>query len=175
MKLGTDFGINLNEVEEQGKFAPLPAGKYLVQVTDNEVKQTKAKTGTYLKVTLEVISDEYKGRKLFQNFNLVNPNEEAVRIGRGQLKSFVKACHMDATSADFDTNDLQGAQAWATVKIKNDPTYGDGNEITGFEPIEVSSEQKKMVKDAKKIFGPGTKAVYQTSSKPRAQDSDVPF
>ncbi len=83
-------GFNANEHESQS-FEPLPVGDYLCVIVASEEKQNSKGTGSYLKMELEVIGDAGKGRKLWVNLNLNNPNPDAVRIAQGELSSICKA------------------------------------------------------------------------------------
>ena len=68
-----------------GDFSPLPAGIYEAIITDTEMRETKAGDGKYLALTYEIVGDEYKGRLIWDNLNLVNPSEKAVAIGKRKL------------------------------------------------------------------------------------------
>jgi hypothetical protein len=70
--------VNLTDVEVKD-FEAIPAGKYIVQVTDSEMKQTKGGEGAKLPAGTDMINWEftvvraengdetYKGRKLWTN------------------------------------------------------------------------------------------------------------
>ena len=83
-----DFSnINFDAVEVAPSFEPLPAGNYKCVITDREQKSTKAQTGSYLQLKIEVIEGHYTGRVVFDRLNLVNPNATAVEIATRTLKS----------------------------------------------------------------------------------------
>lgn len=89
--LGDVFGgQSANDIEERS-FDPLPMGDYTLVVTDSEMKATKSGTGEYLSLKVEVVEGKYKGRKLFANFNIKNPNAEAVSIARAELAALCRA------------------------------------------------------------------------------------
>lgn len=117
---GTDFEI-------------LPENEYHVQCTDVALKDTKKGDGKYIFVTLEVISDpKYNGRKIFQNFNVVNPNPKAVEIGMKQLKSFLTCCKFSNPNKLERVDDLVGLRCYVKTKIKKDAEYGDRAEVHYF-------------------------------------------
>ena len=60
-----------------------------------EWKETKDKTGGYLNLKLEIIDGNYKGRLLFENLNLQNSNEKAVKIAQETLAKICKAIGKD--------------------------------------------------------------------------------
>ncbi len=68
-----------------GDFSPLPAGIYEAIITDSVMMETKKGDGQYLKLTYEIVGDDYKGRLVWDNLNLVNPSEKAVAIGKRKL------------------------------------------------------------------------------------------
>jgi hypothetical protein len=83
-----DFSnINFDAVEVAPSFEPLPAGNYKCVITDHEQKPTKAQTGSYLQLKIEVIEGHYTGRVVFDRLNLENPNATAVEIATRTLKS----------------------------------------------------------------------------------------
>ena len=83
-----DFSnINFDAVEVAPSFEPLPAGNYKCVITDHDQKPTKAQTGSYLQLKIEVIEGHYSGRVVFDRLNLKNPNATAVEIATRTLKS----------------------------------------------------------------------------------------
>jgi hypothetical protein len=59
-------------------------------ITDSEMK-TSQKGGQYLKLTVELIEGQYKGRKVFANLNLKNSNPEAEKIAKISLGDICRA------------------------------------------------------------------------------------
>ena len=86
-------GLNFNaDAEEPFRdFSALPAGEYMCVITDSPVKTTKAGTGQYLELKLQVIEGEYKDRNLWVRLNIINPNPVAVQIARSELGAICKA------------------------------------------------------------------------------------
>lgn len=84
-------GFNANEVEPRAAMVPLPAGDYIGMIVNTEEKATSAGTGMFLSLTLEVCDGEHTGRKLFENLNLRNPSEDAVKIARSTLSAICRA------------------------------------------------------------------------------------
>jgi hypothetical protein len=52
-------GFNALEIEPATSYEPLPADWYKAVITDTEEKPTKAQTGSYLQLTIEVIEGQY--------------------------------------------------------------------------------------------------------------------
>lgn len=125
---------NPKKVEAQTEFDALPAGDYAMIATEGEIKDTKAMNGKYVQFTNEVIEGQYKGRKLWTRFNVVNPNDKAVQIGRSQLKQFAESIK------NPDANDVSAflnKPFVGKVTMKNDAQHGASNDVKGFKPYGV--------------------------------------
>ena len=129
------FNYTADFTDVQSDFEPMPVGDYQVVCVNAEKKATKAGTGEYIKMEFDVMGDSqgnFKGRKLWHNINFNNPNPKAQEIGRQQLNGYMLACNLQGVT---DTAQLQGYAVIASVKIKRDEQYGDGNEIKAFKAI----------------------------------------
>jgi hypothetical protein len=116
--------LNLTDVRDD--FC-IPAGDYNLLVKESELKQTKAMTGEYIKLTLEIRGGGYDGSTLFEMYNVKNPNEKAVNIGLSALKRLMKS----AGRTNFEINsvgELCGLQFAAEIAIRSD-AFGDKNYI----------------------------------------------
>jgi hypothetical protein len=82
--------FDATEVSPEGSFEPVPEGWYRVVITDAEEKPTKAQTGSYLQLTVEIVEGQYQGRKIFDRLNLKNPSQTAVNIANTKLSQI---CH----------------------------------------------------------------------------------
>jgi hypothetical protein len=114
----------------------IPAGSYLVTLTEAVIKETKSGDGEYINAKFRINEGDHEGRSLFMMFNIKNKNAQAVNIGHQQLKSFMKA----AGFTDFvikAVSDLEGASATAVVKNKTDD-YGEKAVISYFKPASKS-------------------------------------
>ena len=69
------ISFNATQVQPQASFDPIPAGKYICQIVESEIKSTKAGTGQQLVLTWEVLDGEFKGRKVWDRLNISNPNK----------------------------------------------------------------------------------------------------
>lgn len=114
---------------DNNSFDVMPPGKYVVEATDAIVKDTRAGTGQYIKVTFSVLEpSEFANRKMWQNFNIKNPNPEAVEIGKSQLKGFMESAGMTKDTID-SVHELIGLKTTAHVVIERNTQYGDSNRI----------------------------------------------
>lgn len=126
--------FNATEVEPLGEFKPIPEGKYLAAIVDSVEKQTKAGTGSYLELKLEVLDGEFKGRNLWSRLNLNNPNQQAVDIARAELSAI---CHAVGVMTPDDSLELHDIPMTITVKCKNRADNGQiTNEVKGYQARE---------------------------------------
>lgn len=124
-------GFDAAQIEPTGSYDPIPAGWYRVVFTDAEEKPTKAQTGSYLQLSVEVIEGEHQGRKLVERLNLNNPNQTAVEIAQRTLSAI---CRAIGVMTPRDSSDLLNKPLMAKVAVK--PAQGDysaSNEIKGYE------------------------------------------
>lgn len=101
-------------------FDPIPPNWYNVSVTSSDIVETKAKDGKYIKLEFTVIDGEYKGRKIWENLNIINKNPVAVEIAQ---KALATLCRAVGKKAIADTQELHGIAFQAKVKII--PAQGD--------------------------------------------------
>lgn len=99
-------GFNAADVEPSVGYEPIPAGDYLVAITDSEMKPTKSGVGQYLQFTLQVLEGEFKGRLLWARLNLDNPKAEAVRIARAELSAVCRAVGVLAPKDSIELHDI---------------------------------------------------------------------
>ena len=109
----------------------LPEGVYEAVITDSRMQTTKSGTGEMLVLTLEVISGDYKGRKLWDRLNLVNPNPTAVALARQTLAHLCLAIGVHQL---HDTIELHNRPLLALVRVRKTPDGEHQNEIKGYRP-----------------------------------------
>jgi hypothetical protein len=127
-------GFNAAEVEPNASYEPLPAGWYKAVITASEEKPTKAQTGSYLQMTLEVIEGQHQGRKLIERLNLNNPNATAVEIAQRTLSGICRAVGILTPRTSYDLHDKP---LMVKVKVKaGEGQYGPSNEIVEYAPPE---------------------------------------
>jgi hypothetical protein len=110
-------------------FAPLPDGWYAVTVSEADVKATKAGTGSYIKLRLDVTGPSHQGRVVFGNINIRNPNPKAEEIGNQQLGELMRAVGLPRLE---DTDQLIGRHLSIKLVTRSSEQYGDQNEIKAF-------------------------------------------
>lgn len=127
-----NMDIDLNTVEEVSGGA-IPAGEYPAQIEEAELKDTKDGTGKYIRTQWSITGEKLQNRKFWFNFNIVNKNEQAVRIGLGQLKSMILASGATTTKVT-DASQIVGLECLVKLKVVTD-SYGESNEVTAFKKL----------------------------------------
>lgn len=138
---------------------PLPAGWYAMQIVDSEICKTKAGTGSYLKLELEIVEayhPTHKGRKVFENLNLWNANKQAVEIANNTLAAICKATGVNGRAENFNTDVLHRKPLAVKLKReKGNDEYEESNRVTGYDALGAR-------------FGPGAAAAGIPGSPPRS-------
>jgi hypothetical protein len=137
--LGQTFDANELPQGTGGNFEPLPEGNYNATITQAELKDTKDKTGQYIKLRLDITGPSHQGRVIFSNLNIKNPSAEAEEIGRQHLGDIMRAVGLAKVT---DTDQLIGGNVNIKLAIrdkrtdeKTGKTYEASNEVKGYRAI----------------------------------------
>ena len=126
-----NYKADLNDTEQS--FDVVPADRYKAVIEASDYVPTKAGTGKILKLTYQIIDGNFKGRKIFNNLNLENPNQQAVTISRQTLNGICKACNVTDLQ---DSSQLHDISMMIDVTVKEDTQYGMQNNIKKHVAIE---------------------------------------
>lgn len=128
------INFDATKVQPQEAFTVIPAGSYIAQIEESEIKATKSGTGSMLKLKWKILDGQYKNRVIFGNLNIVNANPEAEKIGQRQLSAL---CHATGVMQLADTVQLHNRPCKIKVKVRVDESgkYDDQNEVSAFEAI----------------------------------------
>lgn len=129
-----NFSFDATTVEPDSGMSPIPAGSYIAQAIESEIKPTKNGTGQYVQFTWKVLDGQYKGRLIFDRINVKNANQVAEQIGQKQLSAL---CHAAGVLRLQDTMQLHNRPVKVRVVMRKDDQYGDSNEVKGYEPAGV--------------------------------------
>jgi hypothetical protein len=156
-----DFlGFNPYETEAaesfEGRQEPIPNGTYKAVVTSAVRKHNKNNTGWFWELVFTIIEGQHEGKTVVFRCNMVNPSEEAVAIGRGQMRRFLDAI---GNLEPKDESELCHIAVSITVGCKKD-TYvnrkgekaeGIFNEIAKIDPyFKESSKEEVTAKEQSK-------------------------
>jgi len=126
-------GFNALEIEPATSYEPIPADWYKAVITETEEKPTKAQTGSYLQLTIEVIEGQHQGRRVFERLNLKNPNSVAVEIAQRSLSSI---CRSIGVNNPQNSEELMDKPLMIKVAVKPaQGEYGASNEIKGYDAV----------------------------------------
>lgn len=129
-----DLNFDATQVEPDKGFGdPLPTGWYNVAIDESEMKPTTEGTGSYLKLRFDVLDGQYKGRKIWEQLNLRNPNAQTVEIAQKQLSAI---CHAVGVLKPAKSEELHNKPL--KVRVGQKPAsggYDAGNKITAYKNI----------------------------------------
>lgn len=124
------LNVDMTHVDPTPRFDPIPAGDYLVTITESETKPTKDGSGQYLSLKLEVQHGEFAGRVLFDRLNLWSSNHKAKEIANRQLSQI---CHAVGVLQVQDSQQLHYKPLVAMVKLRPaDGQYDASNDVKGY-------------------------------------------
>jgi hypothetical protein len=123
------FSFNASTIEpmQPRSFGPLPNGDYEMIIVKSDVKATKAGTGHYLELEMQVVAGEFSGRRHWERLNVDNPNKTAQDIAEAALAAL---CFAVGVTDMTDTVQLHDIPFVAHVEI--DRKEPDRNRITGY-------------------------------------------
>ena len=132
---GNLAGFDANQ-HEPNQFDVLPAGDYDVCIVASEMKPTKAGTGKYLELKLQVLGGQYQNRFLWDRLNIDNPNATAVTIAKGTLSAI---CRAVGVLTPRDSAELHNRPLKAVVRVGKDGSNNPSNEIKGYKSRHVGA------------------------------------
>lgn len=127
-----DTSFDATSVEPTTAYELLPAGKYRAQIVESEMRVTRNGMGQFLWLMLDILEGEQKGRKIFDQLNLVNPNPTTVEIAQRSLSAI---CHATGKMHVSDSEELHLIPMTIQVKVKPPKNgYGESNAIAYLPP-----------------------------------------
>lgn len=157
--------------ESKGSSEALPAGKYTLQLENAEELLTKSGTGVMLKCRFAVVDGAYKDQLIFSQYNIKNPNKQAVEIGISELKALTVACKRTWDAVRENTDILLFIPFSATLGFEKeninpatDRPYPPRNRILRYAPYATTAREAPPVQRAAK---PAMRAALP--------DDEVPF
>ena len=127
-----DTAFDASGIEPTTPYELLPVGKYRAQIVESEMRVTKNGMGQFLWLMLDILEGEYKGRKIFDQLNLVNPNPTTVEIAQRTLSAI---CHATGKLQVGDSEELHLVPMTIQVKIRPPKNgYGESNAIAYLPP-----------------------------------------
>ena len=129
-----EFHIDLSDVKEEdienaNSFEPIPVGRYTLKAEEWDVKTSK-NTNQYIAVTFSVISEDYKTRKIWQNYAV---GAAQGKFARTLVKAWALATGENIRSINKGSlNSLLERSFDAMVGIEKSEGYKPKNKIEQF-------------------------------------------
>jgi hypothetical protein len=154
----------------QRDYENLPNGTYVLEVTASEVKPTSRGDGTILKLTYDVVEpDQFKGRKIFANMNLENPNPTAQEIGQRELAALCRATGLDSIEDSEQLHFIGFTAKVGMGKPSKDGQHAAKNEVKKFYfPDEGNIPDAAIDADAAPTPANDNRPAANTNSRPAA-------
>ena len=125
------FDFDASTVAPQASTSPIPAGPYLAQVIESDIKDLASGNGKGMKLTFEIIDGQYKGRRIWENLNIQHTNEDSQRIAQSQLSAL---CHAVGVIKLRDTAARQMKPVYIKVTVREaEGKYQASNNVKGYE------------------------------------------
>jgi uncharacterized protein DUF669 len=114
----------------EGTDQPIPSEWYSAQIVETSVEHARNGNGTYLLAVFEILSGDYKGRRIFHNITLQNASQQAVEIGQRLLKDIYDNVGVTGPTRDIQVMLFKPVMARVGIKRDKDGVYADRNCIT---------------------------------------------
>ena len=112
--------ISWNKDVQPSDFDSLLDAKYDFLIVNAETKIPKSNLGEMLSLELDVISDNAKGRKQFENWCYIHENDIVAEIANQNIKALAAACSIDNLTEE---KQLIGKKFSATLKTSKCGSY----------------------------------------------------
>lgn len=122
---GLGMQFNAGQHAERQHNSLMPAGWYVVQIVNSEIKPTKTPGGARLNVQFKIMDGDFAGRVMFGGYNVKNANPVAVQIAMEELAELSRAVKVPVWN---DTEQLHGIPFNLKVKVRQQPGYEPNNE-----------------------------------------------
>lgn len=131
------LSFNANDVAPSAPREVLPPGEYLIQAVKSDVKPTRSGNGTVAEYEYEILDGQFKGRRLWDRFNMRHENAQAQEIGQRQFSAL---CHAAGVMNVSNTEQLHFKPVIGVVKVRPAGPDKQGvhreaqNEFGGYKP-----------------------------------------
>lgn len=123
--------FDATSVEPSQNLAPLPPNDYEVMATEAKMAPLKSGNGYGLFLTFQVLSGEFKGRRVWQTLNIRHTNPKASEIAKRDLSAL---CRAIGIMKPHYCTELCNHPLVVTVRVRQQEGYAPSNEIKGYAP-----------------------------------------
>ena len=125
--------IDLNAVETMDDFSQMPKGDYPAVIIANEKNENSKGTGSYLKITWQIIEGKYKNRTQWDFLNLWHNSLETVEIATKRLATIAQAVGFTEQLQDVDQ--LMQQPALISIALDVNRNGDPSNKVTYYKSI----------------------------------------
>ena len=128
------IGVQFNAAQHAERtIDALPAGYYVAQIVNSEVKPTKTPGGARLNLQFKILQGDFAGRVTFGGYNIQNANPVTVSIAMEELAELSRAVGVPVWN---DTQQLHGIPFNLKLKVKPPQNgYEESNEPAQYKHI----------------------------------------
>ncbi|MGL4296918.1 MAG: DUF669 domain-containing protein [Aestuariivirga sp.] len=127
------LNLNTADLPEPSSVEPVPAGEYLVEITESDAVANSKNTGELLKLTMRIIDGDFIGQMIWDNISYRHENPKVEDIGKKQINSICRAIGFDGHLED--STQLHGQPLVVRVTLEqNDPQYAPKNVVKAYKP-----------------------------------------
>lgn len=147
-------GFNAAEVEpnEASEYSLIPNGKYRCGIMACDRKTTRAGTGEYVAVKMQILEGEHENRYVFDNINFINPNATAQQIGRAQLSSLCRAVGIMTPN---DTSEFVNKIVEVNISLRKNKKTGENYNRVDYITGSAAASTPAAQAPAQSTAGPG--------------------
>lgn len=135
-------GFKPQDYDDMRNFDAVPNAWYHLAVEDSSIELTKKakenkdpSLGQMLKLKIKILDGKYKGKYVFEQLNIINPNPETVKIANEALATLCRAVGFANGLPDGDTAHLHGKPFDGHVIVeKGKDGYNDKNKMSNYKP-----------------------------------------
>lgn len=129
------LNFNPQSADKREERGAMPAGEYMFSITESELKAGRKPGSQVLGLTYTCLQDGFKGRKMWQYLNIVNPSADAQRIAQSELREICEAAGLGNQVLD-DSVKLHNVPMLVKIKIEKDDIgqYDDKNKPVAWKP-----------------------------------------
>ncbi len=175
------FTFDANTVAPAAAMQAVPSGWYSVAIADAEVTLNDGGNGRRLAIEFTILEGQYKGRKIFDGFNIVHSNAQAQKIAQEQFSTI---CHATGVYQVADVSQLVNKTLQIKVDVEGERWVdADKNKVDANTPGATRYEPKNRFKGAKSGSAPqpaatgapaGAAPAWAVAAKPGAAPTGAP-
>lgn len=124
-----DYVFDASQFQPDQGAVAIPAGRYVVGISNTELRPTKDGKSMQFVVEYQVIEGPNAGARLYDRFNLFHENTTTSRISHQQLAAICYSVGIQHVKMQDQGAALRGAKLQVDVTIRNSPEYGMQNDV----------------------------------------------